>query len=149
MGLKRLQDLIKPKPLKVEFKDSRKCNIPISTIKIPIYEKRIMEPEAPLLVIETKPQATRIIFKAWFTAFLTKHPHFKYLYATKSNWSNNKQIFWFLNTENNVKVLLTKEEILERNNLTKRQTKGFINYKLTSKDKDEIIVNNYFKQTIL
>lgn len=116
------------KPKEVVVIDHRPKYEPIeTTVKIPWYEKRIMEPDPPKLKIEVT-TTKRITFKAWFTAFLSKNPHFKYLYFTKSSWSNNKPIYWFLNTETNVKVLLSKEEMLERGKkLSKRIGNGYFN----------------------
>jgi hypothetical protein len=98
---------------------------PVSTtVRIPACEKRVMIPDAPSLVVETSTTKDRIVFYSWFQAFLSKHPRFVYLCYTKSSWSCNKKIYWFLNKDTNIKVLLSKEEIKQRTNLMLKKTTG-------------------------
>ena len=52
-------------------------------------------------------------FSAWIQAWLTKHPHYEYLYATKCSWSGNKLQLWFQNTDTKVKTVVSKKELLE------------------------------------
>ena len=48
-------------------------------------------------------------FHAWLLGVLSKNPHYKYLERTQTNVSGIQ--YWFLNTENNVKVVLKRHEL--------------------------------------
>lgn len=84
-----------------------------STVKIPLSERK----ESPIFYtplaapkVEEDFSFSETTFNCYLSAFLSKNPHYKYLYFTQSRYCKGKQ-FWFLDTKRNVTIILSQREL--------------------------------------
>jgi hypothetical protein len=83
-------------------------------------------------------------WKANLKAFLSRNPHLKFLWHTKSYYTPGKQ-YWFLNTENNIRIIVSEEDINNRKNLTERVGNGY-DITIIKKNEEEKIRNAYCRK---
>lgn len=95
-----IPNLDQPAPTTVKIPQSEKKWSPIFAKKLvaPIVKYTVDEPDA---------------FFAFIQAFLSKYPHYEYLYLTKSKYSVEKG-YWFMDKERNVIVIMTIKEVKKK-----------------------------------
>ena len=90
-----------------------------------LVEKKPAVPDTPQIENRTKLVEGKLENDAWVVIFLSRNPHYKFLYLHRCSWSNMRKQFVMLNVETGERVVMTYEELIQKIERKIRTIGGF------------------------